>query len=143
MAADPSVAPAAFVNTNVLVYASQKSSRFHTGAAGRLERARRDGEALWISRQVLREYLAAMTRPQPGQAAAPLTAAQAVADVERFERDFNVAEDGPESACCVAIPSPASRCTTRTWSRPCWLTGSRDCSPSTPRTSGVSALRSR
>jgi len=91
MAADP----AAFVDTNVLVYASQRSSRFHAHAVARLERARHDGEDLWISRQVLREYLATTTRPQPDQAP-PLTAMQAIADVEGFERDFNLAEDGPE-----------------------------------------------
>ena len=89
MAADP-----AFVDTNVLVYASQKQSNFYTRAVARLEQARRDGEALWISRQVLREYLATTTRPQPGQPLLPM--AQAIADIEGFERDFNVAEDGPE-----------------------------------------------
>lgn len=89
MAADP-----AFVDTNVLIYASQKRSPFHARAVTQLEQARRDGAALWISRQVQREYIAATTRPQPGQA--PLTMAQATADVEEFERDFNVAEDGPE-----------------------------------------------
>lgn len=89
MAADP-----AFVDTNILIYASQRGSAFHARAVARLERARRDGESLWISRQILREYLAATTRPQPGQV--PLPMAQALADAESFERDFNVAEDGPD-----------------------------------------------
>ena len=89
MAADP-----AFVDTNVLVYASQKRSPFHARATAALEGARRDGAALWISRQVLREYLATVTWPQPAQA--PLTMAEALTDVQGFERDFNVAEDGPE-----------------------------------------------
>ena len=89
MAVDP-----VFVDTNVLVYASQKHSPFNTRAIAELERARRDGAALWISRQVLREYVAAVTRPQLDQA--PLTMTEAIADVRGFERDFNVAEDGPE-----------------------------------------------
>ncbi len=57
-------------------------------------RARDDRTPLWISRQIVREYLAAVTRPQPSEPA--LSIAEASADVERFLTDFNVAEDGPE-----------------------------------------------
>ncbi len=89
MAVDPT-----FVDTNVLVYASQKRSAFHARAVSCLQEARAGRRALWISRQVLREYLAAVTRPQHNQA--PLPMAEAIADIERFERDFNVAEDGQE-----------------------------------------------
>ena len=89
MAADPT-----FVDTNVLVYASQRRSAFHARAAACLQEARGERRALWISRQVLREYLATVTRPQHGQA--PLQMAEAIADTKRFERDFNLAEDGPE-----------------------------------------------
>lgn len=47
-----------------------------------------------ISRQVLREYLAVMTRPQSwgGQ---PVTVVEAMSAVERFEDQFRVWEDGP------------------------------------------------
>jgi predicted nucleic acid-binding protein len=89
MAADPT-----FVDTNVLVYASQKRSAFHARALASLQEARGERRALWISRQVLREYLATVTRPQRDQA--PLPMAEAIADVQGFEQDFNVAEDGPE-----------------------------------------------
>ena len=89
MAADPT-----FVDTNVLVYASQKRSAFHVRALACLQEARGERRALWISRQVWREYLATVTRAQRDQA--PLPMAEAIADVERFEQDFNVAEDGPE-----------------------------------------------
>lgn len=89
MAADPT-----FVDTNVLVYASQKRSAFHARAVACLHEARGERRALWISRQVLREYLATVTRPQHNQA--PLSLAEALADIARFERDFNIAEDGPE-----------------------------------------------
>jgi predicted nucleic acid-binding protein len=89
MAADPT-----FVDTNLLVYASQKRSAFHVRAFACLQEARGERRALWISRQVLREYLATVTRPQRDQA--PLPMAEAIADVEGFEQDFNVAEDGPE-----------------------------------------------
>lgn len=47
-----------------------------------------------ISRQVLREYIGAVTRPQ--QWSAPVTLAKAIADTDAFERLFTVAEDGPD-----------------------------------------------
>jgi predicted nucleic acid-binding protein len=47
-----------------------------------------------ISRQVLREYLAVVTRPG-GQSEA-LSMADALADLARFSRSFEILEDGPE-----------------------------------------------
>jgi predicted nucleic acid-binding protein len=52
-----------FLDTNVLVYASLALSPFHAAATERLAALEGDGVDLWVSRQVLREYLAAMTRP--------------------------------------------------------------------------------
>ena len=88
MAADP-----AFVDTNVLVYASQAGTARHARALALLRRADAAGARLWVSRQVLREYLAVVTRLQPGAAAVPVV--QAAADVRRFAASFAVAEDGP------------------------------------------------
>ncbi len=79
---------------NVLVYASQKRSAFHVRALACLQEARGQRRALWISRQVLREYLATVTRPHRDQA--PLPMAEAITDTKGFEQDFNVAEDGPD-----------------------------------------------
>ena len=53
MAAEP-----AFVDTNVLVTSTQRQSSFHARAVAMLEPAKKDRKELWISRQVLREYLA-------------------------------------------------------------------------------------
>ncbi len=89
MAASP-----AFVDTNVLVYSSQKQSAFHARATATLDQARQQRQELWISRQILREYLATVTRPQ--RDVPPLAVADALTDVDRFERDYNIAEDGPE-----------------------------------------------
>jgi predicted nucleic acid-binding protein len=50
-----------------------------------------DGSPLWISLQVLREYLAAVTRPQATAPALPM--ASAIADVRRFRAAFQVAEE--------------------------------------------------
>ncbi len=89
MAADP-----AFVDTNALVYSTQKQSAFYTRTMAALDRARQERQELWVSRQILREYLATVTRPQRDTSALPI--ADALADIDQFKRDYNVAEDGPE-----------------------------------------------
>jgi predicted nucleic acid-binding protein len=53
----------------------------------------RDGHPLWLSRQVLREYLAVMSRP--GALSAPVPIASLIRDVQTFQSQFLVAEDGP------------------------------------------------
>lgn len=80
-----------FVDTNVLVYASRPGASQHGAARFTLARLRLEANPLWISRQVLREYLAAATRPQPSGSALPMAAA--VTDVRRFLLAFNLAED--------------------------------------------------
>lgn len=52
-----------FVDTNVLFYATVAESPFHQQASQALKQVRESGAKLWISSQVLREYLAVMTRP--------------------------------------------------------------------------------
>ncbi len=47
---------------NILIYANLARSPFHRVAQERLTVLDEQGINLWISRQVLREYLAAMTR---------------------------------------------------------------------------------
>lgn len=57
-------------------------------------------ERLCISRQILREYLAVVTRPQ--LLASPVPMAEALADVARFADAFDVLEDGPEVGAQLA-----------------------------------------
>ena len=59
-----------------------------------LSRLHRENSALWLSQQVLREYLAAATRPQSAGPALPMEAA--IADAQQFRTRFNIAEDSPE-----------------------------------------------
>ncbi len=61
-----------FVDTNVLVYATVAESPFHQHASRALEQARGAGAELWISSQVLREFLVVMTRPGLAQDLPPL-----------------------------------------------------------------------
>ncbi|MEH1809598.1 type II toxin-antitoxin system VapC family toxin [Nostoc sp.] len=53
-----------FLDTNILVYASQIQSPFHQAAMEAIQGFYDAKIELWISRQILREYLATLTRPQ-------------------------------------------------------------------------------
>lgn len=51
-----------FIDTNILIYASDRTSQWHKSANAVLKKAIGDGTALFISPQVLREYLSVATR---------------------------------------------------------------------------------
>ena len=82
-----------FVDTNVLVKARILEAPGHEIARDSLESAYAEPEPLRISRQVLREYLAVVTRPQTW----PVVIARedALDDVVRLADTFEVLEDGP------------------------------------------------
>ena len=70
-----------FVDTNVLVYAAARSAPFRDRVRTALIRLAA-GERLSLSRQILREYIAVMTREQIWARALTLT--EAVADAATF-----------------------------------------------------------
>lgn len=82
-----------FVDTNVLIYHQIASSPFHAAARNQLRDLSAAGHPLWGSRQILREYLAAMSRPGTVKPPLPITAL--IADVRTFQSRFLIAEDGP------------------------------------------------
>ena len=81
-----------FVDTNALVHAAADGAPLLDRAQVALALTAAEGP-ITISRQVLREYLSVMTRPQIW--GKPLTLAQATADTAGFMRQFSVLEDGP------------------------------------------------
>jgi predicted nucleic acid-binding protein len=81
-----------FVDTNVLVYATARNAPFRDRARAALARLATD-DPLSVSRQILREYIAVMTRQQIWGKA--LTLAEATADAATFVQQFTVLEDGP------------------------------------------------
>ncbi len=86
-AADP-----VFVDTNILIYSTTTLSPYHNSAVAKLQTLVTVGHPLWTSRQVLREYLAAMSRP--GTLTVPVPMATLLGDVRAFETRFSIAEDG-------------------------------------------------
>lgn len=80
-----------FVDTNVLVAARAANAPGHRLALDRLAEVRRR-EPLRISRQVVREYLAVVTRNQTW--AKPLPMSDALLDATRFASYFEILDGG-------------------------------------------------
>ncbi len=80
-----------FIDTNVLIYANIAGAPFHEQALNAIKAARQSERTLWISRQVLREFIAARTRPQTF--AKPSTPDVVIERVRYLEERFQVADD--------------------------------------------------
>jgi predicted nucleic acid-binding protein len=83
-----------FVDTNILVYATQATSPHRDAARDGLRRFSASEGRLCLSRQILREYLSVVTRPQ--LFLNPVSMAEALADVAGFATHFELLEDGPD-----------------------------------------------
>lgn len=84
------VAEAHFLDTNVLVYASVDASPLHSLALSTITDLEAQQTPLWISRQVIREYLATLVRPSVG-----IPIAELAATVRSFEQRYQIAEESP------------------------------------------------
>ncbi len=82
-----------FVDTNVLVNWRIEEAPDHDVAKSAVNRASQGTEPLRISRQILREYLSTVTRPQTWRNS--ITYEEALDDVARFTDTFEILEDGP------------------------------------------------
>ena len=96
-----------FIDTNFLINASIIEAPDHDDARERLRRAFQSPEPLRISRQIIREFLAVVTRPQAWQAAVILDDALDAAN--GLISTFEILEDGPAVteiliALCSDIP---------------------------------------
>ena len=80
-----------FLDTNILVYANIAEAPFHHAALKAVETHEQTGASLWVSRQVLREYLAVLTRPKTF--IKPISADMLSIQVRSFADRFHVAED--------------------------------------------------
>lgn len=85
------VAEPLFVDTNVLIYANIVRAPFHEQALNALKLAHRSERPLWISRQVLREVIVILTRPQTF--AQPSTPNVVIERIRYLEERFQVADD--------------------------------------------------
>lgn len=83
-----------FVDTNVLVYANWTGARRHGEARQRIEALAEADSGLCVSRQVLREFLAVVTRPQGD--VIPMSTGEAVATVNALGDLFEILDGGAE-----------------------------------------------
>jgi predicted nucleic acid-binding protein len=84
----------AFVDTNVLLRAMVPQMTMHAASEALLQTMWIDQVELWISRQVIREYLVQVTHPNTF--ALPLTTEQVLSQVEMIQSLFHVADDTSE-----------------------------------------------
>jgi predicted nucleic acid-binding protein len=85
------IASPTFLDTSILVYASVVQAPWHTEALNAILAREQSGTELWTSRQVLREYLAALSRPQTFTPPIPITIL--IAEIQAFENRFQIVED--------------------------------------------------
>ena len=103
-----------FVDTNILASALLPEAPRYFHARGILRRLAEADAEVWISRQVIREYLATMTKYEPLWN--DVTRATLIDSGRTLERHYCVAEDLPLVAvnCRVPSPSPALQNRSRT-----------------------------
>ena len=82
-----------FVDANILVYSAVRAAPLNRSTLRALHDLRAAGAELWVSRQVLREFLAALSRPQSFTGPVPIADLEAA--VAGFLIGFHIAEDGP------------------------------------------------
>lgn len=82
-----------FVDTNILIFATNTLSPWHTAATNILHEARQLGVELILSQQILREYLAAATRINILAEGPPL--ADILENIRTFRNDYTIVEDNP------------------------------------------------
>lgn len=80
-----------FLDTNILLRANVVEAPLHAESLAAIKTLRAKGDALWISRQVLREFIATLTRPQAFAAQRPVTTI--IDRVQYFQSRFWVADE--------------------------------------------------
>jgi predicted nucleic acid-binding protein len=84
----------AFVDTNILLRAMIPAMTLHQEAEALVQKLWADDVELWISRQIVREYLVQGTHPNTFTP--PLTAEQVIKQVETITSLFHIADDTAE-----------------------------------------------
>ena len=79
-----------FIDTNILIYANVIETPFHDHALAAIKTACQAERSLWISRQIIREYLATMTKPQAFETLSKTTVLE---QIDQFVLQFNVTDD--------------------------------------------------
>jgi predicted nucleic acid-binding protein len=84
-----------FVDTNILVFANVATSPFHEKAKAKLIEMADNNYGLWISSQVIREYLAVLSRPDVN--GKKIADELLINDVKRLRTEYHVFFEGDET----------------------------------------------
>lgn len=82
---------AVFIDTNILIRAYISEAPLHQECLEAIRKLRVRGDDLWISRQILREYMSVVTRPQGFISPQPI--ATIVEDIAYFQSHFHIADE--------------------------------------------------
>lgn len=80
-----------FIDTNIVLRAIHEDVQLHSEAEHLLTELRRTGHQLWISRQIIREYMVQVTRP--GFLSKPLTAQEVENQLSNLKLAFKIADE--------------------------------------------------
>ncbi|KAB2902364.1 MAG: PIN domain-containing protein [Anaerolineae bacterium] len=80
-----------FIDTNILLRAVLAEMKQHSQVDALLKRAIREETELWISGQIIREFIVQATHPKT--LSIPLTIAQAVQEIEAIKPLFRIADE--------------------------------------------------
>ncbi len=80
-----------FIDTNVLFRARIKSQNLHDEAKRLIDGQINVGAELWISRQIIREFLVHVTRPQ--SVSQPMSAIEVESEVNVLQSVFSIADE--------------------------------------------------
>jgi predicted nucleic acid-binding protein len=81
----------AFIDTNMLLYIKSNKSPFHTTALKKLDDLLDQGVEVWISRQVIREYITNATRPTNPFRVSNMN--DLILDIREIVSNFEVADE--------------------------------------------------
>ncbi len=84
-----------FVDTNILVFANVATSPFHEKAKTKLIELADNDYGLWISSQVIREYLAVLSRPDVN--GKRIADELLITDVKRLRTEYHVIFEGDQT----------------------------------------------
>jgi predicted nucleic acid-binding protein len=84
-----------FLDTNILVYASVPRAPLHARALSAIDAQVSTGASTWISRQVVREFIAVLSRPHSFGTPIPMVAL--TSQVRAFEQRFRAADETSET----------------------------------------------
>ncbi|MBX9579505.1 MAG: hypothetical protein K2X87_04285 [Gemmataceae bacterium] len=82
------------LDADILIFGQSVLAPMPAAAVAAVGRSLAAGWQLCVSRQILREYLAGMTRPGAFTGTVPVPVL--IGDVRRFQNRFTVVEDGPD-----------------------------------------------